>query len=209
LPPDLTQEERDLVMVALANRANQLRSDSGEALKECARRAKGSYLFDDAGRACINGDTPRQDPVRYRPLSPRKKATKLAHAESARERLSRNPEDLDALRTVGRAFLDAGDAHAARLVLDRTVEAGGGADDLNLLGVASYKSGDVLGALDAFGRAKDAGSSAAVRNLAAVCKELGLSGFVQEILEGAPAKVDGVLLEKAKGIAVTPKRGEK
>jgi hypothetical protein len=147
--------------------------------------------------------------VHYRPLSPRKKAGKLAHAESARERLSRNPDDLDALRVVGKAFLDAGDAHAARLVLDRTVEAGGGADDLNLLGVASYQSGDVLGALDAFGRAKDAGSSAAVRNLAAVCAELGLSDFAREILEGAPAKVDGVLLDKAKSIAVLPKRGEK
>ncbi len=209
LPADLTEEERDLITVALANRANQLRADSGEALKECARRAKASYLFDGAGKACVKGETPRQDPVQYRPLSPRNKATALAHAESARERLSRNPDDLDALRIVGKAFLDAGDAHAARLVLDRTVEAGGGADDLNLLGVASYKSGDVLGALAAFGRAKDAGSSAAVRNLAVVCKELGLSGFVQEILEGAPAKVDGVLLEKAKSISVLPKRGEK
>jgi hypothetical protein len=86
-------------------------------------------------------------------------------------------------------------------VLSRTVEAGGGADELNLLGVASYKAGDTVGALDAFGRARDAGSRAAALNLAAICKELGLSGFAKEVLAETPAeRPKGRLLESARSL---------
>jgi tetratricopeptide (TPR) repeat protein len=198
LPAELSAEERELVQEAMSRRAEGLRQGSTEALTECARRAESSYLLDEAGRACIAGTPPTQDPVRTHALKPRKKAGKLKPGiEAARERLSRNPDDLKALTEVGTGFLDAGDAHAARLVLSRTVEAGGGAADLNLLGVASYQAGDVIGALDAFGRAKNAGSHAAALNLAALCKELGLSKMAKELIAKTPSKVQGRLLPGA------------
>ncbi|MCP4676365.1 MAG: tetratricopeptide repeat protein [Deltaproteobacteria bacterium] len=200
LPREITQEERALIKEAMASRAAALRSDSKEALAECARRAKTTYLLNETGRACVKGVPPVKDSVRFHSLSTRKKVGSLKKSEEARDRLSRNPDDLDALREVGTAFLDAGDPHAARLVLGRTVEAGGGADDLNLLGVASYEAGDTAGALEAFGRAKDAGSGAAALNLAAMCKEMGLGDFAKEILKGAPSETKGRLLSKARSL---------
>jgi tetratricopeptide (TPR) repeat protein len=198
LPAELSAEERKLVTDAMSGRAKQLRADIKEVMADCARRAQASYLMDEAGRACVSGVPPREDPVKFHPLTNRKKVSDLKGAEEARDRLSRNPEDLEALQIVGKAFLDAGDAHAARLVLARTVEAGGGAAELNLLGLASYKAGDMIGAMDAFGRAKDAGSPAAFRNLAAVYNELGLGNLAKEVLEGAPPSTGEDLLAKAR-----------
>jgi tetratricopeptide (TPR) repeat protein len=200
LPTDLSAEETQLIREAMSRRAEALRADQGEALAECARRAKNSYLLDEAGRSCLKGIAPVKDPISYDQLSARKKAKGLKGVKDARDRLARNPEDLDALREVGQAFLNAGDSHAARLVLGRIVEAGGGADDLSLLGVASYKSGDIIGAFDAFGRAKDAGSSAAALNLAAMCSELGLKELSKEIMAEAPTQIEGVLIDKARGL---------
>jgi tetratricopeptide (TPR) repeat protein len=202
LPSELSAEERAMVEEAMARRAEGLRSGSTEALTECARRAESTYLLDEAGRACIAGVPPKEDPVRFHALKPRGKAAdKTSGIEGARERLSRNPDDLEALTEVGRAYLDAGDAHGARLVLARTVEAGGGAAELNLLGIASYKAGDVIGALDAFGRAKDAGSHAAALNLAAVCMEIGLDGMAKEVLAETPSgKPSGRLLDSARSL---------
>jgi len=202
LPGDLSAEEKALVEEAMTRRAEGLRSGSTEALTECARRAKTSYLLDEAGRACIAGTPPSEDPVRFHALKPRSKAAdKTADVAGARERLSRNPDDLSALTEVGRAFLDAGDAHAARLVLARTIEVGGGADELNLLGVAAYQAGDTIGALDAFGRARDAGSSAAALNLVAICKELRLDALAKEVLAETPSGTpSGRLLDAARSL---------
>ncbi len=191
LPSDLSAEETTLVREAMSRRAEGLRSDIKEVLADCAQRAKVSYLLDEAGRACIQGTPPADDPIKQHRLTSRKKTSKLKGVEAARDRLSRNPDDLEALREVGKAFLDAGDPHAARLVLARTVEAGGGAEDLNLLGMASKKAGDIAGALDAFGRAKDAGSEEAVKNYAGICKELGLHNLAKEITQGKPSESKG------------------
>ncbi len=200
LPEDLSAEDRKLVREAMAKRAESLIEGRDEALAECASRAKSAYRLDEAGLACIEGRPPREDPVRAHKLKPRNKSGPLPDVDEARERLSRNPDDVDALRTVATAFLDADDAHAARLVLARVAEAGGDADDLNLLGVANYQAGDTLGALDAFGRAKDAGSGAAAFNLAAIYMELGVGDLVNETIENAPAKIDGRMLPRAREI---------
>lgn len=200
LPDDLSGEDRKLVRDAMTKRAEGLIAGRDEALAECASRARNTYRLDEAGLACIKGRAPREDPVQVQALKPRKKAGPLPNVDEARERLSRNPDDIDALRQVGGAFLDADDAHAARLVLARITEAGGDADDLNLLGVANYLAGDTLGALDAFGRAKNAGSGAAAFNLAAIYMELGVGEMVRDTIEGVPAKLDGRLLPRAREI---------
>jgi len=208
LPDSLSPEEKAMIMQAMSARAAQLKSDQSEALAACAQRAKASYLLDEAGRACIQGRAPAEDPVRFLPLKPRKKASKLKRMDEVRDRLSRNPDDLESLRVLGRSFLDAGDAHAARLVLGRTAEAGGGAEDLNMLGIASYRAGDLAGALDAFGRAREAGSNAAAMNLSTVCAELGLDELADEFRKNLSAPVEGQLLVGKKGSAAATKRGE-
>ncbi len=195
LPEDLSAGDRKLVQEAIAVRAAELRAGRDEALAECSQRASSTYLFDDAGLSCLQGIAPTTDPVRATGLAKRAAAANPPGLEEYRERLARNPDDLEALRTVGLAYLDAGDAHPARLVLARTVEVGGDAEDLNLLGVASYQAGDRLGAFDAFGRGKDAGSQSARRNLATMCEQLGLAQLAWEILEGAPETVEGRLID--------------
>jgi len=200
LPDDLSAEDRKAVREAMSKRAESLIAGRDEALAECASRARNSYRLDEAGLACISGVAPRQDPVQVEALKPRKKSGPLPDVNDARERLSRNPDDIEALRIVGNAFLDADDAHAARLVLARVAEAGGDADDMNLLGVANYLAGDTLGALDAFGRAKDAGSGAAAFNLAAMYMELGVGDMVNETIGDVSGKIDGRLLPRAREI---------
>ncbi|MDJ0764031.1 MAG: tetratricopeptide repeat protein [Myxococcota bacterium] len=209
LPTELSAQERQLIEQAMKQRAIQLRADSKEALAECAQRAKASYLLDNAGRACLSGRPPERDPVQHQPLKPRKRPQGLKDLAEQRNRLSKNPEDLEALRNVGSALLNAGDAHAARLVLARTVEAGGDADDLNRLGAAAYQAGDIIGALEAFGRAKEAGSTAAVLNYAAICGELNLDGLQQAILKDAAKETKGHIIPPARELSQAASRGAK
>lgn len=199
LPQEITDEERTMLKTAMSNRATQLRADQEAILKECAARAKASFLLDNAGLACISGKPPISDPVQTEVLAKRTKTGKLQGVEEERERLARNPEDLDALRKVGMAFLKNGDHHAARLVLARSVEAGGDAEDLNILGVASYRAGDIMGSLDAFRRAKDSGSGAALVNLAEVSKKLGVHSLAEELRKEAPGTSTGLLLNSSRG----------
>ncbi len=197
LPADLSAEDRALIEDAMIRRAESLRQGRDEALAECAQRARTTFQLDAAGKACLEGVAPRQDPVRFEGLAARSAVPPVQNLDEPRERLSRNPDDLEALRTVGKAFMDVGDHHAARLVLSRTVEAGGDAADLNLLGVASYEAGDRLGALRAFARARNAGSVAAALNLAFICKQEGLADLARDLLEDLHGPVDGTLLDGA------------
>ncbi|MBN2529302.1 MAG: tetratricopeptide repeat protein [Deltaproteobacteria bacterium] len=199
LPADLSEEERTMVKQALGARAQQLRVDSKEVLAECAQRAKNSFLLDAAGQACISGSPPRKDPVALEPLKSRRSKSNLSGVDEYRDRLSKNPEDLEALRKMGKAFLDAGDAHAARLVLARTIEAGGDAEDLNRLGVACYNAGDLMGALDAFKRAMDAESQSAVKNLSIICEDMGLRDVAKELNSKIKGDVKGDIIKKGAG----------
>ena len=199
LPSELSDEERSMVQQALSARAQQLRVDSKEVLKECAQRARNTFLLDAAGRACIEGKPPTKDPVSLLPLKPRGSKGQLKGAEPYQERLSRNPEDLEALRFMGKSFLNAGDAHAARLVLARTIEAGGDAEDLNRLGIACYESGDLMGALDAFKRAMDAQSVAAIKNLAIICEDLGVRDLAKELNGKIKGDIKGDIIRKGGG----------
>ena len=194
LPSELSEEEKSMVKQALSARAKQLRLDSKEVLNECAQRAKNSFILDEAGRACIKGTPPGKDPVKLLPLKSRGRGGKLGNVEKYQDRLSKNPEDLEALRAMGKAFLDSGDPHAARLVLARTIEAGGDADDLNRLGVACYKSGDLMGALDAFKRAMDAQSVAAIKNLSIISDDLGLRDLSKELSGKVKGQIKGDII---------------
>ena len=103
--------------------------------------------------------------------------------EALRVRLSKNPEDLDALRSIGEDFLASGDFHAARLVFDRAAQVGGGPLEANLLGIASFKAGDISGGLDAFARAASGGLSVARDNLAEALRSIGLKAAATDALK--------------------------
>src|SRR6185436_19661239 len=149
LPPDLDEESRAQVNEAIDARITGMKDGTTEALAACAKRAQESYQVDAAGAACLAGKVPSQIPLEPQPLSDRTASGDLPGVEAVRDTLLKNPNDLEALRALGRALLQAHDPHAARLVLQRAVESGGDYSDLNLLGVACYEAGDKMGAMTA------------------------------------------------------------
>jgi hypothetical protein len=110
--------------------------------------------------------------------------------EELRKRLSRNADDVDALRELGSKFLTAGDPHYARLVFSAATERGGGATEANLLGIAESEAGNFGGGLSAFARAAEGGLEAGRQNLAALLRKLGAETAANEALkrysEGRP-----------------------
>lgn len=183
----LSAEETKQLAQAFQQRADELRAEAVQALAACSDQAWVGSVFNPAVRACLGNTPPKTSELPFDVLKPRKKIDVTGEAaETLRSRVSRNPEDLDGLRDLGSLFLDAGDAHSARLIFARATQTGGGPLELNLLGIASWDAGDVAGALEAFGQAAEGGLEAGRQNLAYGLETLGLgeaAGLVMEKFE--------------------------
>ncbi len=210
MPPGLTADQAKQVRGALQQRIDKLRSESKDALEACANQAWTGHEFNPAVRACLAGKLPSHDPVAFDQLKPRHAAgADIKGLGDLRNQLSRNPDDLDSLRKLGTAFLDAGDAHAARLVFAHAASSGGGPTDQDLLGVASWQAGDYEGALDAFAQAADGGLEAGRKNLAYGLQQLGLGQAATTALKKfKPGGAGGRLLSGAGSMAApaTPQK---
>lgn len=176
----LSGDEAAQVQAVLEQRAEQLRRQRDEALGACAERAAQIHRYDPPARACLGGHPPADDPATLEALRPRHAAT-LRGVDDIRARLAANPDDLESLVALGTQYLQAGDFHAARLILARATEAGGGPEVLNMLGLASAQAGDISGAMESFSRAAEGGLDAGNINLAAMLAEAGLSSLAQEV----------------------------
>jgi Flp pilus assembly protein TadD len=197
LPPDLDDASRAQVNEAIEARITGMKDGTTEALAACAKRAQESYQVDASGAACLAGKVPSEIPLEPQPLQDRTASGDLPGVEALRDTLLKNPNDLEALRGLGRALLTAHDPHAARLVLQRAVESGGDYSDLNLLGVACYEAGDKMGAMTAFGKARESGSTGAAANLATLYREVGATALAKEVAPtGTPT---GALISGAGG----------
>jgi Flp pilus assembly protein TadD len=152
----------------------------------CAEQGWIHHNFNSAVRLCLKGVMPDKNPVSYSKLKARRATKGGPQLEALRVRLSKNPEDLDALRSIGKDLLRAGDFHAARLVFSRAAQVGGGPLEANLLGIASFRAGDVSGGLDAFARAAKAGLNTARQNLAEALRSLGLKNAAKDALKRYP-----------------------
>jgi Flp pilus assembly protein TadD len=129
----------------------------------------------------LSGKAPDRDPSALEKLRPRsRKQLRGGGVEAIRAKLAANPEDLESLQALGSRYLKAGDFHAARLVLARAAEAGGGPEVVNALGLASAQAGDTSGAMESFGRAAEGGLDAGHYNLAAMFQKAGLTKLAQE-----------------------------
>jgi tetratricopeptide (TPR) repeat protein len=170
----LSGDEATQIQEAISSRAEQLKRQSDEALGACAERVLQLHRFDKASRACLAGRPPEQDPAFLEPLEKRRPA-KLSGVEELRSKLAANAEDVESLQALGSQYLKAGDFHVARMILAHAVEAGGGPELLNMLGLAAAQAGDWPGALEAFSRAGAGGFPAAQKNFAAGLKQVGLA----------------------------------
>lgn len=176
-------------------RAAQLAKNAEQALVACAEQAWSRQIFHAATRVCLSGKAPATDPVKADVLQGRRPPGEIPGTAALRARLSKNPEDLDALRELGSALLKAGDAHAARLVFAQAAQTGGGPIEMNLLGIASGRAGDLTGALEGFAQAAAGGLEAGRQNLAAALRKAGLSAAADEALKRWPQGRPGGQLE--------------
>ncbi len=165
---------------AFSGKAARLDRQAAEALAACAEQGWIHHIFVPAVRVCLKGEVPSSDPVSYDELKPRRSVSVAADLEAERVRLSKNPEDLGAIKALGEAFLKAGDAHSARLVFLRAAQIGGGPLEANLLGIACYKAGDYSGSLEGFARAASGGLEVGRSNLVDALKALGLAAASKE-----------------------------
>ena len=182
----VTAAQAQAIQQGLAQRAATLEATARDALAGCAELAWTRQVFAAPVRACLSGTPPKDDPVTFERLTPRTPAGNLPALDGLRQTVSRNPEDLEALRALGEGLLDAGDAHAARLAFARAVQAGGGPVEQNLLGIASWRAGDRTGALEAFARAAGGGLEGGRQNLADGLRQAGLGGAADEAMKRFP-----------------------
>jgi tetratricopeptide (TPR) repeat protein len=185
-PTGLAPDETAAFKQGLKGRVQQLEGTATEALKACAEQAWTTKVFTIPVRECLRGRLPDKDPVAFDKFKPRSSGSGSATIEELRQKLAKNPNELETLRRLGDLYLQAGDAHMARLVFARASQSGGGPEDLNNLGVASWRIGDATGALDAFGQAADGGLEAGRLNVSAVLSKLGLNDAARTALEKWP-----------------------
>ncbi|MDF1562006.1 MAG: tetratricopeptide repeat protein [Deltaproteobacteria bacterium] len=185
IPEGLSAEDVAQVKGAFESRSKEMSAQADQAVAACAEQAWAGHVFNVAIRWCLSGDLPKTPTVPSEPLVERT-APQIPGLEELRLTLSRNPEDLDALRELGTRLLDGGDPHAARLVFAKAAASGGGPLETNLLGIASWMTGDRTGALEAFAQAAEGGLEAGRQNIAMGLRKLGLADAATKALEKYP-----------------------
>lgn len=179
-PQGLTADQQKQVKAALADRVAGLRAQVDEALVACSNLAWTTANFTPVVRECMKGRAHDKIFVPYDQMTERD-ARDSKGLEELRAELSKNPEDVDKLKELGIRFLEMRDPHSARLVFARSIQVGGGADEQNLLGVASYEIGDFSGAFEAFARASEGGIEAGRQNLATLMRKAGVPKQAEEV----------------------------
>jgi cellulose synthase operon protein C len=179
----LTPAQYQQVTAALKKRAEQLEQSSSEALAACANQCFTMRSFGPAARRCLAGQPWDVVLAKFDRSTGRQKRGEPPGLEELRKQISRNPDDVDALRELGNQFLSTGDPHYARIVFAAAVERGGGGVEANLLGIAENEAGNFEGALAAFARAAEAGLEAGRQNLSQVLRRLGLATAAADVLK--------------------------
>ena len=182
-PADLPPDAKKAVNDALKARVTSLNKTAKEAVDGCAAQLWNLRILTPVIATCIKGKALAQSFPPTDSYKPRNAKSKPNVPAELLERLSKNPEDIDGLLTLGESFLDDGDPHAARLVFARAAGVAGDANVYNLLGIASYEIGDINGAFQAFVQAADGGLEAGRKNLARLLDKEGLTSQVTQVAE--------------------------
>ncbi len=190
-PSELSMDDQEAFQKGLERRVQELEKQAQDAMAACVEQAWTHKIFNPAVRTCLAGDIYARDPLGDERLRPRVPKKVPSRADDLRQRLAKNPEDLEVLTEIGALFMGVGEHHIARLVYARAAQVGGGPDEMNQLGIASYKVGDLTGAMDAFSQAADGNLEAGRQNLATVLKELGLLDAAKTALGKWPRGKEG------------------
>lgn len=183
LPDSLGADGRQQVRAALEVRVKMMRGQADEALKACAAQLLGNNVFNPVIKQCLDGQAFQKTIVPIDRFKARANSSPPKGVEQLQQELSKNPEDIAGLAKLGELYLDAGDPHVARLIFARAIQLGGGPNEQNLLGLASFEVGDFNGAFSAFGAAARGGLEAGRQNLKAMLGKEGLSTQAAEVLK--------------------------
>ena len=186
LPASMTAGEKKQVRKALASRVKAVRQGAKDALETCGNQLWASKNASPVVRKCLNGESLDAVLAPFDPMEKGKVAAAPSGIEPLRKRVAANPEDVEALRALGDAFLKGGNPHAARAIFAKAANKGGGPKLQNLLGIARLQTGDVTGAYEAFVNAAGGGSEAGRQNLVTLLKRQGLSEAAKKALERFP-----------------------
>lgn len=191
LPAELDEQQRAQLQAAIDDRIERIRGTVDEAIEACASRMWNNQIFDDIVQRCLRNEPWDATLATYTTVNTRRSVSLGQEAEDLRIRVARNPDDVESLRALGLLILDEGDPHLARIVFQQAVRSGGGSDEMNLLGVASFEMGDTRGAFEAFYRAADAGEQAAITNLTRLLEQNGQSDAANEVAARFSAEREG------------------
>lgn len=183
LPADLSSAARANVQEALESRIQATRKGAKDAMETCREQLWSTRNFSPVVRKCYQGETLDATMAPFDTVRKGDISKVPGGIESLRQRVSKNPDDVETLRKVGNAFMEAGNPHAARVVFAQAVDSGGGPKDQNLLGVARFRINDRTAAFEAFANAAEGGIEAGRQNLVTLVEKTGLSEVRNEILE--------------------------
>lgn len=183
IPSGLNAAQRSKVEGALESRIQATKKGSKDALESCRGQLWSNQNFAAAVRKCLKGETMNQTIAPFDTVAKGDVAADVSGIKKLRQRVSKNPEDVEALRKLGKKFLDAGNPHVARIVFAQAVKNGGGPTEQNLLGIARLDVQDRVGAFDAFASAAEGGLEAGRKNLATLLKRSGFTDASQEVFE--------------------------
>ncbi len=184
-PTGLPADQRSAFRDQIEKQSAPLRAQADEAFTTCLRKARDLDIVSPFTVGCRT-----KGEVSVGPVAPgfASGAADPAKILELRQRLARNPNDVESLRALADAYLSAGDAAHARLVLSRILELSeGDAPAQAELGAALWRLGKVGEATASFHRALELDPSDAVAkaDLAAMLCRMG-------DVEGAKAELAGL-----------------
>lgn len=191
LTQGLSGEEAKAVKQALEGRAKQLEDTALQALETCKQQAWSVPAFTPVFRACFKGNTSARPSFAGDKVSAQGRSASARDLEQLRGRISRDPEDVEALRELSERFAAAGDDHSAVLALEAALKVSSSPGDANDLGLAYARMGNTAGALESFARAASGGLEAGRRNLASLLQRSGLSSAAAEVDKRYPKGREG------------------
>ncbi|MBN2498592.1 MAG: tetratricopeptide repeat protein [Deltaproteobacteria bacterium] len=156
VPADLTPDQQKQYRQMLAEQVKAQKAAADTYLNTCRKTVREKKVFGDFAMACITGVPPAASE-----RIARRRGGKLSgpQADGVKDKLLKNPSDLDSLDELAGLAIAAGDTHLARLVLSKALEVNENhAPSLDLMGVVSLYVGDEQDAYDYFKRSMDSDS---------------------------------------------------
>ncbi|NOZ88185.1 MAG: tetratricopeptide repeat protein [Deltaproteobacteria bacterium] len=139
IPKDLKGAQKKQYKQMLANQVKEQSMTAKTYLSTCVKTVRQKKVFGPFALACIRNEPPVEQVVRRRSAG----RANVSRVTDFKNKLLKNPADLEAMDKLAMASIESGDYYMAKLVLSRALETREShAPSLNLMGVVSLYMGD-------------------------------------------------------------------